>query len=400
MTAPFKQQPAAKAAPVAPPAAKPATLKMRHFVVMLSFLVCVLTPISVTAWYLYTRAADQYASKVGFTVRREEVGSAMELLGGLTSLSSASSSDTDILYEFIQSQELVRNIDATMDLERIYSKPEQDKVYRLAPGASIEDKVDYWARMVRLTYAAGSGLIEVEVRAFDPDDAHEIAQELFDQSSIMINELSSVARSDATRYASDELDQSVERLKVARQALTLFRNETQIVDPMADIAGRMGLLSSLQSQLAEALIEADLQEGANDPRLDQTLNRIEVIKRRIQGERQQLGVRSPTGNDTSNDIDVDRAESDAYADLIGTFESLSVDLEFAEKAYLSSLSAYDASVAEARRQSRYLAAYLRPTLSETPRYPERLLTLAVVSLLLFGVWMLSVLIAYSLKDRR
>jgi len=46
VTAPFKQQPAAKAAPVAPPAAKPATLKMRHFVVMLSFLVCVLTPIS------------------------------------------------------------------------------------------------------------------------------------------------------------------------------------------------------------------------------------------------------------------------------------------------------------------------------------------------------------------
>ena len=396
MTASISPQPAAKIAAVAdPPAAGRARLKLRHFMVMISFILFVAAPVTGAAWYLYTQAADQYASKVGFTVRREEVGSAMEILGGLTSLSSASSSDIDILYEFIQSQELVRAIDAKMDLEKIYSKPERDKVYRLTPDASIEDKVDYWSKMVRLTYAAGTGLIEVEVRAFDPQDAHNIAQELFDQSSAMINELSSVARSDATGYARDELDQAVARLKKARQALTLFRNETQIVDPLADIAGRMGLLNSLQSQLAESLIDADLQEGANDPRLKQTRRRIEVIEQRIQSEREKLGVRTPSTNDSNTS-----SENEVYADLIGTFESLSVDLEFAEKAYLSSLSAYDAAVAEARRQSRYLAAYLRPTLSETPRYPDRILTLAVVSMLLFGIWMLIVLVAYSLKDRR
>lgn len=318
----------------------------------------------------------------------------MEILGGLTSLSSARSSDTDILYEFIQSQELVAAIDAKMDLESIYSWPEEDIIYRLAPDSSIEDKVDYWSKMVRLTYAAGTGLIEVEVRAFDPHDAHDIAQELFDQSSTMINELAQVARSDATRYAKEELDTSIERLKQARQALTLFRNETQIVDPLADIAGRMGLLNSLQAQLAESLIDADLQQGANDPRLDQTRRRIDVIERRIQGERQKLGA-SPFGEDPQAEDN-----DEVYADLIGTFEILSVDLEFAEKAYLSSLSAYDAAVAEARRQSRYLAAYLRPTLPETARYPDRILTLTVIFLLLSGIWILVVLIGYSLKDRR
>lgn len=395
MTAPTTSQPASplKPAETYKPAGE-ARFKLRHYLVMISFLLCVAAPVTGAALYLYTVAADQYASKVGFTVRREEVGSAMELLGGLTSLSSASSSDTDILYEFIQSQELVNAIDTKMDLEAIYSKPERDVIYRLEPGASIEDKVDYWARMVRLNYAPGTGLIEIEVRAFDPDDAHNIAQELFNLSSIMINELSSLARDDATRYAREELDQGIERLKQARQALTLFRNETQIVDPSADIQGRVGLLNSLQAQLAEALIDADLQEGVNDPRLQQTRRRIEVIERRIQGERQQLGTRAPP-------VDGASPESAAvYADLIGRFESLTVDLKFAEEAYVSSLSAYDAAVAEARRQSRYLAAYLRPTFAETPRYPDRALTLLVITLLLFGVWMLVVLISYSLKDRR
>lgn len=395
MNAPAPSQPVAKSQVVESrgPAGR-AILKVRHYLILISFAIFVALPVTGAAVYLYTVAADQYASKVGFTVRREEVGSAMELLGGLTSLSSASSSDTDILYEFIQSQELVRAIDTKLDLESIYSKPERDVVYRLAPGASIEDKVDYWSKMVRLNYAPGTGLIEIEVRAFDPDDAHLIAEELFNQSSAMINELSSVARSDATRYAKEELDQAIERLKLARQQLTLFRNETQIVDPMADIQGRIGLLSSLQAQLADALINADLQEGANDPRLEQTRRRIEVIERRIQGERQQLGVRAPS------DGTVAPEGTDVYADLVGQFESLNVDLGFAEKAYTSALSAYDGAVAEARRQSRYLAAYLRPTLSETPRYPDRALTLVVIAIVLSGVWMLAVLISYSLKDRR
>ncbi|MCQ0090540.1 sugar transporter [Roseovarius sp. M141] len=381
--------------------AQAAYLRLRHKLILASFVLCVLIPAAVSGIYLYARAVDQYASKVGFTVRREEVGSAMEILGGMTSLSAASSSDTDILYEFIQSQELVREIDRQLDLVTIYSKPEKDFIYRLDPDASIEDKMDYWARMVRIYYAGGTGLIEVEVRAFDPQDAHRIATALFDLSSQMINDLSNVARADAARYAREELEQAVQRLKSARQALTLFRNETQIVDPSADIQGRMGLLNSLQAQLAEALIDADLLANTtrdSDPRVELANRRINVIQNRIAGERQKMGARALDGSDVLPPGE--KPVEEVYADLIGTFESLSVDLEFAEKAYISAQSAYDTALAEARRQSRYLAAYMRPTVSETPRYPDRGLTLLVISLILFGVWTISVLIYYSLKDRR
>ncbi|MEQ6250819.1 capsule biosynthesis protein [Sulfitobacter sp. HNIBRBA3233] len=395
MTTQTKPQPDA-AAPVAASLrpAGPARIRPRHIIVMVSFLVCVVLPALVTAWYLYTRAADQYASKVGFTVRQEEAGSAMELLGGLSSLSSASSSDIDILYEFIQSQELVRAIDEKMNLTEIYSKPENDPIYRLAPDASIEDKVDYWERMVRLYFTSGNGLIEVEVRAFDPQDAYAIAQQIFEESSAMINELSSIARADATLYAREELDEAVERLKQARSALTRFRNETQVVDPAIDIQSQMGVLSSLQAQLAESLIDEDLQQATNDPRIAQTRRRIEVIERRIADERQKLGGRAGADNANSG------PGTEDYADLFGTFESLAVDTKFAEEAYISALSAYNSAVAEARRQSRYLAAYLRPTLPETPRYPDRTMVMLIITLILMGVWTILVLIGYSLKDRR
>ena len=373
-----------------PPAARPAHMRTRHWLMIFSFLLIVVLPVLGAGYYLYTFAADQYASKVGFTVRNEETGSAYDVLGSLTNISGSSSTDTDILYKFIQSQEMVEAVDAKLDLRRIYGKPAGDPVFALAPGASVEDLVDYWARMVRIVYDPGTGLIEVEARSFDALDSRAIAGELFTRSSDMINQLSAIARSDVTRYAKEELDQAVGRLKTARTALTRFRNETQIVDPSADIQGQMGLLSSLQAQLAEALIELDLlTETArrDDPRIEQIRRKTEVIEKRIAGERRKLGVSG--GHD-----------SRVFADLVGQFEILQVDLEFAEKAYLSALSAYDAAVAEARRQSRYLAAYLRPTLAQTPQYPQREILLALTGLVLFAVWTILMLVAYSLRDRR
>lgn len=369
------------------PAARPAQMKLRHWLIILSFIVVVILPTAGAGVYLYTWAADQYASKVGFTVRREESSSAMEILGGLTSLSSASSSDTDILYEFIQGQKLVRAIDDDLDLRALYSRPENDPYFRLAPDASIEELVEYWEKMARIYYAPGTGLIEVEIRAFRPDDAKAIAEALFRHSSTMINDLSNIARIDTTRYAKEELDIAVDRLKSARQALTRFRNEKRIVDPSADIQGQTGLITSLQAQLAGALIDLDMLSAStrdSDPRVEQAKRRIEVIERRIEEERRKLGASS----------------GEAYADLVGEFEVLKVDMEFAEKTYFSALSTYDGALSEAGRQSRYLAAYLEPTLAEKPEYPKRLLDMAILALILFGIWTIMVLIYYSLKDRR
>lgn len=362
-------------------------MRKRHWGVIASFAVFVFLPVLLAAIYLYVYAADQYASKVGFTVRREESGSAMELLGGLTNLSSASSSDTDILYQFIQGQKLLRELDQELDLKAMYALPQNDPYFRLPETASIEDLVEYWGDMTRINYAPGTGLIEVEIRAFRAEDAKAIAEALFRHSSTMINELSSIARADTTRYAKEELDIAIARLKDARQALTRFRNEKRIVDPAADIQGQTGLINSLQAQLAEALIDLDMLSAStreSDPRVEQAKRRIEVVERRIEDERRKLGASS----------------GEAYADLVGAFEILKVDMEFAEKTYFSALSTYDAALSEAGRQSRYLAAYMEPTLPEEPQYPQRAINLMVLMVILMGFWTIAVLVYYSLKDRR
>lgn len=396
---PPQPQPA-KPAPAGPPNAagpqarkpvRPAFRRWRHVLVGLSFLACVALPSTGVGVYLWTVAADQYASRTGFSVRREESNSAIDLLGGLTSLSGSSSSDTDILYEYIQSQRLVADIDAQIGLREIWAKPDYDPVFEIDPGASIETLLAYWLDMVRISYSSSTGLIEVEVRAFTPDDATLIAQTLFDESAEMINQLSDIAREDAIRYAREELDEAVEQVREAREALTLFRNQNQIVDPEIDLRTQGGLISTLQAQQAETLIEIDLLSDTvqeSDPRLEQARRRLAVIEERIAAERRKLGFE---GSDRDGTV---------FADLVGEYERLVVDREFSERAYASARAAYDGARAEVRRKTRYLAAYMQPTEAETPEYPRRLTLLSLVSLFLFLVWSVAVLVIYSVKDRR
>jgi len=355
-----------------------------------SFVAVVVIPSLLALFYMFAVAKDQFTSTVGFSVRSEEISSALGLLSGLTALSRTSSSDISVLYEYLQSQELVRRLDDKLDLRGLYSKAGFDPVFALDPDGSIEELVAYWKRMVKISYDSGTGLIELRVHAFAPPDAKLIAQQVFDESSQMINELSSIARADATRYAKEELDKSVDRLKQARQAMTEFRSRTQIVDPTASIQGQMGLLNNLQQQLAESYISLHLlrettREG--DPRIADAERRITVVEGLIAGERQKFGG----GADSS---------VEDYSTLVGEYERLAVDREFAEKTYLAALAASDEAQAEAQRQSRYLAAHVKPTLAEKSIYPQRLLLTTLVAAALLMAWAIAALIYYAVRDRR
>ena len=375
------------------PPAKPARPRQRHLFLLTSFLLIVAMPALLAIFYLWTRAADQYASDVAFSVRTEEKGSAIELLGGITELSGSSSSDTDILFAYLKSQELVSRVDARVDLRSIWSRVshKDDPMFAYDNSGTIEDLQDHWERKISIIYDSGTGLIDLEVLAFDPQDALKVAQVVLDECAAMINSLSSIAQEDSIKYTRDELANAVERLKEARQALTTFRNRTQIVDPQIDTQNQMGLLVTLQQQLANALIEFDLLQDTtrdNDPRVTQAERRIEVINARIVSERRKLGLGDDGGS------------GEAFANLVGEYEGLIVDREFAETAYIASLAAHDAALAETRKQSRYLAAHVKPTLAEKAEYPKREKMLGLLLIFSFFAWSIVCLIYYSLRDRR
>lgn len=394
--APAAAKPAPPAAPVAPavkmhPVAGPAKLKRRHYGLMLSFVALVVVPCLIGAFYLFAMAQDQYASRAGFTIRQEDGNSASSILGGLSFLTGASQGvNAGVLHEFMQSQTMMEKVDARVDLREHFSQGwPYDPVYSIWEDATKEELFSFWNRVLRLSYDSASGLIDVQVHALDPDTAQNIAQVILEESQIMINQLNETARRDAMSNADRELDTAVAQLRDAREKLTVFRATTRIVDPVADIQGRLGVVSNLQQQLAQALVEYDMLDPstrADDPRRALLNRTINVIRNRIEEERNFFGNQ-------------DAATEDTYPEMIAQYEGLRVDMEFAERNYTAALAAKQAAISNASRQSLYLAAYIPPTLAEESEYPERFTLLAMIIGFTLLAWSTVALIYYSLRDR-
>ena len=146
----------------------------------------------------------------------------------------------------------------------------------------------------------------------------------------------------------------------------------------------------MQGELAEALVAHDLLvENAplTDHRVIQSQQKIDALRRLIDSERGKFGAEGagPAG--------------ESYSQLMAEYEKLAVDREFAEGAYLSARVAYETALAEARRQSRYLAVHIQPRVAESSTEPHRPWLMFVVAGLLLTGWSILVLVYYSIRDR-
>ena len=382
--------------PAAPglPAAAPARMRRRHRLGLASFVALVLLPFLAATAYLYVRAADEYHSEVAFSVRSEEMGVASAgLLGALTSIGSGTASDSDILDAYIRSREIVEAVSARLDLRAIWNRPGTDwatgdPVFTLGDDPTVEALHAQWLRMVRVDYDLNAGIIAVTARAFTPGDARAIATAVLDGSSALVNALSDQARADAVRFASEELAEAEAHLAGVREALGAFRRAHNIVDPAADVAGQGGMLAALDRELAGALVERRMLASyapAGDARLAQADRRIAAITAQIGEERAALGIPGVAG---------------ALPDVVGRYEALAVDLEFASTAYTQALAGLAMARAEARRQARYLAAHVRPTLATAPLYPRRALLAGMTGLFLLLGWGVAAIVWYNVRDSR
>jgi len=121
----------------------------------------------------------------------------------------------------------------------------------------------------------------------------------------------------------------------------------------------------------------------SDQRVVQATRRIDAIRARLEDERASLAVTGVDG---------------ALPEVVGDFEALTVDLEFANTAYTQALASLAGARTEAGRQLRYLAAHIEPTLATTALYPRRLVIAGFAGLFLFLGWSVAMLVWYNVRD--
>lgn len=366
----------------------PAYPRGRHFLISGLFAIMVVLPAALVAAYLYIVADDQYSSDVSFFVRSEAMRNPLDVLAGMGQISTGTSTDSEILYEFLTSQQIVEQILDKVALREIFSNTKDDWFYSVPKDASIEQLLKHWKWRVKVSHDKASGTLHVQTLTFTAEDSRLINQAILDESQILVDRLSRIARDDTTRYAQEELSQSAERLRVARKDFAEFRAKNKIIDPEIEIKNRGGALGELQKQLVEAMVNLQLVTSSTssdqDPRISQAERRVVALREQLEAERSS----------------VIGGEDEGLVKVVGEYETLFLEREFAEKAYLAASAALDSARAEADRRSKYLAVHIGPTQAKTSLYPQRGLTLIIVTAGLFLVWVITVMSVYALRDRR
>jgi capsular polysaccharide transport system permease protein len=344
-----------------------------------------------TAYYM-TIATDRYAARAGFSIRGVDTSAGIDGIGAITGLASSGSttSDSYVVLSYLASRELVEAVDAELDLRGAYSATDVDPLSRLEPDANAEEFVNYWQRRIRTQFDPTSGIIEFEVQSFTPEHAREIADAVLRLTQALVNDLSANARSDALRFAREEVELQEVRIRDVLSAIRDFRASEQSVDPSASAALEIQLIASLESRL----IDLNARISALRQTLDEDAPSMNALRRNAEAlEAQITERRQAIGNNVFDDVGMS-----AVTQSLALYEELEVERSLVQQAYASALISLEQARRDADRQQRYLAIHLRPQAAQSAEYPRSLRNLLVLSFALVAAWGIGALITYSVRD--
>jgi capsular polysaccharide transport system permease protein len=343
------------------------------------FVWMVMVPGLLSAIYWLLIASPIYTSEAQFIVRAPSAtapqpnGLAAVLQGvGL----SPAETDSFIVHDYAMSHDAIADLEAHHHLRKDLSRPGADILARFPhpfEDASFEKLVEEYPRFVSVDYNSSTGISTLSVKAFSPQDSQEIAAALLDGGETVVNRLNDRADADAIAETRRDVTESENELAQAEQNLTAFRNRERLIDPTKSSAVSLELMGKLQGELAtlqaeRAGVAASAPQSPQLPALD---SRIKAYGQQAQNEQAKMA-----------------GETGSLAPMIGEYERLSLERDFAGKTMAAAAEAAEMARLEARRKRLYLERISNPSLPDAPSDPHRLnnlITSLVTFLLAYGM---------------
>jgi capsular polysaccharide transport system permease protein len=351
--------------------------------VPLPFVAIVVVPTVLAAIYYLLIASPQYVAHAKFVVRSRNVEAQptfSSLLSG-AGLNAGSQTDAFEVQEYMASRDAAAELVKSHQFRAILARPEADFLARFPrpfEGTSFESLYKNFSRFVIVGMDSQTAISTLEVRAFRPQDARDVANALLDDGEALVNRLNERAMADAVTQTTRQLEEAETREAETQVDLTAFRNREKLIDPNRSSEANLELLGKLEGQLASMRAErAGLAASAPDsPQLPVLDRRIAAFDAQLNAER----LRSV-------------GEADSLAPKVGEYERLVLERDIAAKSVEAATAALEEARLEARRKQLYLERVVNPDLPDRPEQPKRwltVLTVLVCSLVAYAIMTLFV----------
>ena len=252
----------------------------------------------------------------------------------------------------------------------MYSTPKADWFSRFNAKKPIERFVKYWEGMSDVSIRMPAGIVDLKVRAFNPEDARRVTQASLDLCEALINDLNDRINRDAVSNAEQELQRTSQRLAQALAALEKARNASGILDTSQTASSLEKLANDTRSALLRMQGEYATQlkyvtEAA--PQMRELKSRIDATQAQIVEIESKLTSARTSANDEAT-----------VSGAMTTFGELDLEKQIAERLYAGAAASLELARFAAERKMMYLKAFVSPVAAQEPQYPKRVLYPALI----------------------
>lgn len=338
----------------------------------------VILPFLVSGIYLFFFSQNRYESLAQVVVRQSHEQpnptAGLSLLAGR--VNPTSREETLYLREYILSNDMLDLLEKKVLWHSHYSKQWQDPLYWIGDSPSREDLLPFYRRVINAHFDEITGLLTIQVEAFDPKFANEVLTIILAESERFVNEISHRMARDQVKFSQQELTLSRKNYEDTKLQLIKFQSENNLIDAQAVADSRLKMIGDLEATLAkdQARLKG-LQAIFRDdtPQVRAQVNLTRSLRSQIESEKKAL---------------VSTFDDEKLNVVLARYRNLELDAKVVEESYRVSLIALENARVDATKKIRSLVTVVSPAIADDPLYPRRiynLITVLVVLLLVYGV---------------
>lgn len=324
---------------------------------------------SIAVVYFGLVASDRYVSRAELIIKQADqikmLPDALSMLG----IGGSNHQDVLLVQDYLNSWDLLAKLDKELDLKSHYQSNRADFFSRLPSDVSREDFIKYYREHLTLHLDELSGVLTIELQAFEPEYGQRVVTLMLKESERFINKLGHQVALDQLAFVEQEVDRAYQRLQNEKAKVLAFQNSHQLISPESTSSARLGVVSQLEAELVSQQAELkQLRSYMRDtaPAVISVQTRVDALNNQLKQEKARL---------TGMDKDAMNEITAGYLD-VQTQATLAADL------YKTGLISLEQTRVEAYRKLKHLLVISQPTVAEDAEYPRRLYNLATTGVLL------------------
>ncbi|WP_321912900.1 chain-length determining protein [Paraburkholderia sp. J11-2] len=333
------------------------TVSVFKLIIRLIFIVAILSAV-----YWVFVASDRYVSDASVIIQKtDEISNPnVDISTIVPGAAGPSRSDQLLLREYLLSADMLKKLDAALDLRAHYSDRRWDPVSRMwFKNAPPEWFYRYWLSRIDVEYDDYSGVLRISAQAYDPKTAQAIAAFMVREGEAHMNQIGHDLAQSQVDYLTKQVTLAHDRVIATSNDLIDFQNRKGLMAPQATAESLNALIDKLEAQRTEVQAQLDSLPptlSPNQPTVVMLRSSLKAIDQQI--AQKQAELTSPSRRTLNY--------------TVGEFQRLQMQAGFAQDLYKTALAALEKGRMDAARTLKMVSPLQAPTTPSYPMEPQRM----------------------------